>query len=275
MVSTTVLSCATLTDLAARHKSPRASESRFFRPVDRWGSPGGRACASTAIAAIARPGSAGARRMNFASDNAAGVGAGNSRRDRRRECGIGGGLWRRCVHATRASRLERGVRAAGRGVSRRHRHRRQRPGPRRADAAVERDLLPRGSAYPRRRMRRAGILHRRRQAGRHRRRRRQDHARARSRGDRPLSARPRQVGRSRRAVAFAGRPKPARSIRSTRSRRSSAIAHAAGLAVHMDGARFANALVELGCSPAQMSWRAGVDALSSAPPRTARWAAKR
>jgi threonine aldolase len=42
----------------------------------------------------------------------------------------------------------------------------------------------------------------------------------------------------------------------------SAIAHGAGLAVHMDGARFANALVELGCSPAQMSWRAGVDALS-------------
>ena len=39
-------------------------------------------------------------------------------------------------------------------------------------------------------------------------------------------------------------------------------AHAAGLAVHMDGARFANALVALGCSPAQMSWRAGIDALS-------------
>jgi threonine aldolase len=40
------------------------------------------------------------------------------------------------------------------------------------------------------------------------------------------------------------------------------IAHAAGLAVHMDGARFANALVALGCSPAEMSWRAGIDALS-------------
>lgn len=36
----------------------------------------------------------------------------------------------------------------------------------------------------------------------------------------------------------------------------------AGLYVHMDGARFANALVALGCSPAQMSWRAGVDVLS-------------
>ncbi len=35
-----------------------------------------------------------------------------------------------------------------------------------------------------------------------------------------------------------------------------------GLKVHMDGARFANALVALGCSPAEMSWKAGVDVLS-------------
>jgi threonine aldolase len=42
----------------------------------------------------------------------------------------------------------------------------------------------------------------------------------------------------------------------------SEIAHAAGLSVHLDGARFANALVSLGCSPAVMSWRAGIDALS-------------
>lgn len=34
-----------------------------------------------------------------------------------------------------------------------------------------------------------------------------------------------------------------------------------GLKVHMDGARFANALARLGCSPAQMSWQAGVDVL--------------
>lgn len=31
--------------------------------------------------------------------------------------------------------------------------------------------------------------------------------------------------------------------------------------VHMDGARFSNALVTLECSPAEMTWRAGVDAL--------------
>jgi threonine aldolase len=31
--------------------------------------------------------------------------------------------------------------------------------------------------------------------------------------------------------------------------------------MHMDGARFANALVTLGCSPAELTWKAGVDAL--------------
>jgi len=40
------------------------------------------------------------------------------------------------------------------------------------------------------------------------------------------------------------------------------IARTYDLPVHMDGARFANALVALGCSPAEMTWKAGVDALS-------------
>ena len=35
-----------------------------------------------------------------------------------------------------------------------------------------------------------------------------------------------------------------------------------GLGLHMDGARFANALVGLGCSPAELTWKAGIDALS-------------
>lgn len=39
-------------------------------------------------------------------------------------------------------------------------------------------------------------------------------------------------------------------------------AHGAGMGVHMDGARFANALVGIGCAPAQMTWKAGVDVLS-------------
>jgi threonine aldolase len=40
------------------------------------------------------------------------------------------------------------------------------------------------------------------------------------------------------------------------------IAHARALTVHMDGARFANALVRLNATPAQMTWQAGIDALS-------------
>lgn len=40
------------------------------------------------------------------------------------------------------------------------------------------------------------------------------------------------------------------------------IAKAHGLGFHMDGARFANAVATIGCSPADVTWRAGVDVLS-------------
>jgi threonine aldolase len=40
------------------------------------------------------------------------------------------------------------------------------------------------------------------------------------------------------------------------------IAHRHGLSVHMDGARFANAVAFLGVDPAEITWRAGVDVLS-------------
>ncbi|HEV2719672.1 MAG TPA: beta-eliminating lyase-related protein [Thermoanaerobaculia bacterium] len=40
------------------------------------------------------------------------------------------------------------------------------------------------------------------------------------------------------------------------------LAREANLRVHMDGARFANAVAATGASPADLSWRAGVDALS-------------
>ena len=43
---------------------------------------------------------------------------------------------------------------------------------------------------------------------------------------------------------------------------SGALAKARGLGLHMDGARFANAVATLGCSVADLTWRAGVDALS-------------
>jgi threonine aldolase len=40
------------------------------------------------------------------------------------------------------------------------------------------------------------------------------------------------------------------------------IAHGRSLALHVDGARFANALVRLNASPAELTWRSGVDVLS-------------
>jgi len=42
----------------------------------------------------------------------------------------------------------------------------------------------------------------------------------------------------------------------------STIAHKHKMSVHMDGARFANGLVSLGVSPAEMTWKSGVDVLT-------------
>ena len=41
-----------------------------------------------------------------------------------------------------------------------------------------------------------------------------------------------------------------------------ALAKARGWGFHMDGARFANAVAHVGCAPADVTWRAGVDVLS-------------
>lgn len=41
-----------------------------------------------------------------------------------------------------------------------------------------------------------------------------------------------------------------------------AVAQEFGLRTHLDGARFANALVSLDCSPAEMTWQSGIDAVS-------------
>ncbi len=40
------------------------------------------------------------------------------------------------------------------------------------------------------------------------------------------------------------------------------VARTHGLPLHMDGARFANAVAHLGCAPADVTWRAGVDVMS-------------
>jgi len=42
----------------------------------------------------------------------------------------------------------------------------------------------------------------------------------------------------------------------------SEVARRHGMGLHMDGARFANAIAHLGCVPAEVTWRAGVDVLS-------------
>jgi threonine aldolase len=52
------------------------------------------------------------------------------------------------------------------------------------------------------------------------------------------------------------------------------VAHRHGLALHMDGARFANALVHAGGSPADLTWRAGVDALSFGATKNGAFAAE-
>ncbi|MGN6490250.1 MAG: threonine aldolase family protein [Devosia sp.] len=52
------------------------------------------------------------------------------------------------------------------------------------------------------------------------------------------------------------------------------MARAAGLAVHMDGARFGNAVAATGATPADLTWRAGVDFLSFGGTKNGCWAAE-
>ncbi|MDO9415193.1 threonine aldolase family protein [Pararhizobium sp.] len=54
----------------------------------------------------------------------------------------------------------------------------------------------------------------------------------------------------------------------------SAIAKSYALPLHMDGARFANALVTLGTTPAEMTWKRGVDLLSFGGTKNGCWCAE-
>lgn len=54
----------------------------------------------------------------------------------------------------------------------------------------------------------------------------------------------------------------------------SAICKEHGIALHMDGARFANALVSLDISPAEMTWKRGVDVLSFGGTKNGCWCAE-
>ena len=53
-----------------------------------------------------------------------------------------------------------------------------------------------------------------------------------------------------------------------------AVARSSGLPLHMDGARFANALVALGATPADMTWKRGVDILSFGATKNGCWCAE-
>ncbi|NKL78211.1 threonine aldolase family protein [Rhizobium leguminosarum] len=53
-----------------------------------------------------------------------------------------------------------------------------------------------------------------------------------------------------------------------------AISRKRNLPLHMDGARFANALVALGASPAEMTWKRGVDMLSFGGTKNGCWCAE-
>lgn len=52
------------------------------------------------------------------------------------------------------------------------------------------------------------------------------------------------------------------------------VAHAHDLPVHMDGARFANALVTLGATPAEMTWKRGIDVVSFGGTKNGCWCAE-
>lgn len=54
----------------------------------------------------------------------------------------------------------------------------------------------------------------------------------------------------------------------------SEIAKTNNLTLHMDGARFANALVHLGVTPAEMTWKAGIDILSFGATKNGAWCAE-
>lgn len=54
----------------------------------------------------------------------------------------------------------------------------------------------------------------------------------------------------------------------------SAVAKSSGMKVHMDGARFSNAVAALGCTPAEMTWKSGIDILSLGGTKNGCWCAE-
>ena len=200
--------------------------------------------------------------MNFASDNGAGVAAPILEAIARLEPRQRARLRRRRIHRARRGALARNLRAQGVGLSRRHRHRRQRAVARRAGGAVAGGVLPRRSACDRRRMRRAGILHRRGQGRRRPRRRRQDSAGGARRDARALSARPGQDAASParcRSARRRRRGRPTAPTRSPRWRRSPA---RRGWACIWTARASPMSWPRPARRRRTLTWRAGVDVLS-------------
>ena len=200
--------------------------------------------------------------MNFASDNTAGMAPEILDAIGQRQHRLCARLRQRRVDQAGRAAFRRDFRARGRGLSGADRHGGERARARASDAALGRGAVPCGVACRDRRMRRAGVLRRRHQAGRADRRGEQDRAR---RPCAPRSSRRNGAGRITSAPARCRsrrRPNAARSIASPRSRELAEIAHARGVAVHMDGARIGNALARMNVSPAELTWKAGVDVLS-------------
>ena len=170
--------------------------------------------------------------------------------------------------------LQRDLRARGRGVLRRHRHGGQFAVAGRVRQARRRLLLPPRGACHRGRMRRAGI------------------SSPAARGCAPSTARSARSTRqrSKRAIGrfvpdfvHAGRPTAVTITQATEVgtvyaldeiAAISAIAKTHGLPLHMDGARFANALVALDTTPAEMTWKRGVDILSFGGTKNGCWCAE-
>ena len=142
------------------------------------------------------------------------------------------------------------------------RHGRQQPRAGRALPAARRHHLPPRRPYPDRRMRRARILHRRRQiAARRGRGREADAGRRSTRCSRRVRDDVHQAQPRRALDHQRHRIWPA-STRPTRPRRSARCAGSAGSASTSTAPASPMRWRSLGCAPADLTWRAGVDALS-------------
>ena len=200
--------------------------------------------------------------MNFASDNTAGMAPeildAMAKANTGYALGYGNDDWTKRVEQRFAEIFEK----RGRGLSGADRHGRECARARASVAALGRGAVPCRVARRDRRMRRAGILRRRHQADRPAGRGSQDLRRdlARARSTAAQWGGPHHVSPS--VLSLSQATECGTIYRVAEVRELAEIAHEHGVAVHMDGARIGNALVRMNVSPAEATWKAGVDVLS-------------